>query len=69
MFAQLAMGAAAGLFLGMLIETGVLGLGKGPTWAMQGIAGFVAGFSEAYFVGVLGRVGNSRPAGKSLDTS
>lgn len=59
MFAQLAVGAAAGLVVGLVIESGLIRLGQGQLWTTQAVAAFVAGFSEAYFRGIVGRVGSS----------
>jgi hypothetical protein len=55
MFAQLALGAAAGLFVASVIESGLVRLGAGRVWSQQGVAAFVAGFSEAYFRGIVGQ--------------
>jgi hypothetical protein len=60
LFVQPLVGASAGLFLFLLIATHVLtlpGTETGvPGWQVAGAYGFVAGFSEAFFLGIVGRV-------------
>jgi hypothetical protein len=61
-FALLAVGGAAGLFVDLLLESRLLSLAgtRGTTdWAVRGAAAFAAGFSEALFLGVVRRVGGS----------
>jgi hypothetical protein len=48
------LGAAAGLFLLLVLESGLLSVKLG--WAGQGAVAFVAGFSEPFFLGIVNRV-------------
>ena len=63
--AQPLVGGVAALFLFLLLEShivvlpGVSATGT-PSWQALGIYGFVAGFSEPFFIGILGRVANVR---------
>jgi hypothetical protein len=51
------LGAASALFLLLVLESGLVQIGEGDlTWAKIGAVGFVAGFSEPFFLGVVGRV-------------
>ena len=51
------LGAAAALFLLLVLESGLVQIGEGDLdWATLGAVGFVAGFSEPFFLGVVGRV-------------
>ena len=51
------LGAAAALFLLLVLESGLVQIGEGAlNWAKIGAVGFVAGFSEPFFLGVVGRV-------------
>jgi hypothetical protein len=58
--AQVAVGAAAGIFVLLLIETGVLHVGGDAHWAALGAAAFAAGFSEPFLLGLVRRVASSR---------
>jgi hypothetical protein len=50
-------GAAAGLFLLLVLESGVIELDWGGSdWAIDGAVAFVAGFAEPFFLGVVKRV-------------
>jgi hypothetical protein len=50
-------GATAGLFVLLVLESGLLEIDwGGPEWAVQGTVAFAAGFSEPFFLGVIGRV-------------
>lgn len=59
MWAQPFVGAVAGVLLFLIIRSGVIGLGisvKGDLWPVFGIYGFLAGFSEPFFLGLVERV-------------
>ena len=50
-------GAVAGLFLLLVLESGAVELDwGGDEWATQGAVAFVAGFAEPFFLGVVKRV-------------
>lgn len=51
------LGAASALFLLLVLESGLVQIGDSDLdWATIGAVGFVAGFSEPFFLGVVGRV-------------
>jgi hypothetical protein len=51
------LGVASALFLLLVLETGLVQIGDADlNWAKIGAVGFVAGFSEPFFLGVVGRV-------------
>ncbi len=52
--AQVAVGAAAGLLVLFVIQTGLIS-GGDPQWAALGLAAFAAGFSEPFLLGIIGR--------------
>ncbi len=61
-------GAAAGLVLLLVIESGTIELGGSnpDSWAVRALVAFAAGFSEPFFLGVVQRVArvpDKRPAG------
>jgi hypothetical protein len=60
-------GATAGLFVLLVLESGLIVVGGGSSaWATRGVIAFVAGFSEPFFLGIVGRVssiGEGRPPG------
>ena len=49
-------GAAAGLVLYLVLEAGLRGGGGEVEWASRAVLGFAAGFSEPFFLGVVGSV-------------
>ncbi|HXV57068.1 MAG TPA: hypothetical protein VD704_04300 [Gaiellaceae bacterium] len=53
---QLALGAAAGLFLWMVLESGIVEIGNGEGWAVTGAAAFAAGFSEPLLLKTVERI-------------
>ena len=51
------LGVAAGLFLLLVLKSGILQVGDSDLgWASIGVVAFVAGFSEPFVLGVVGRV-------------
>lgn len=60
-------GAAAGLLLLLVLESGLIKVGWGGSeWATRGVIAFVGGYSEPFFLGIVGRVssiGEAGPAG------
>jgi hypothetical protein len=66
---QLALGAAAGLFLWLVLESGIVEVGDGEGWAVTGAVAFAAGFSEPLLLKtverILGPVEASGPAGST----
>jgi uncharacterized membrane protein len=59
--AQPFIGAVAALFIFLLLESHILGLPGisatgSPSWQALGVYGFVAGFSEPFFLGILRRI-------------
>jgi hypothetical protein len=60
-------GATAGLFVLLVLESGMISVGGGGSaWATRGVIAFVAGFSEPFLLGIVGRVssiGEGRPPG------
>jgi hypothetical protein len=63
--AQPLIGGVAAVFIFLLLESHIVVLpGVGatgmPSWQALGIYGFAAGFSEPFFLGILGRVANIR---------
>jgi hypothetical protein len=63
--AQPFVGGVAALFIFLLLESrivvlpGISATGP-PSWQALGVYGFVAGFSEPFFLGILGRVASAR---------
>jgi hypothetical protein len=63
--AQPFVGGVAALFIFLLLESrivvlpGISATGP-PSWQSLGVYGFVAGFSEPFFLGILGRVASAR---------
>jgi len=53
-------GAAAGLVLLLVLESGLLG-NDASTWERAGLFAFAAGFSEPFFLGVVNRVTTAEP--------
>lgn len=63
--AQPLVGGVAAVFFFLLLESHIVVLPGvsvtgAPSWQALGIYGFVAGFSEPFFLGILGRVANVR---------
>jgi hypothetical protein len=50
------LGAAAALFVLLVLESGMVDFAGAEGWAKRGAVGFVAGFSEPFFLGVVQRV-------------
>jgi hypothetical protein len=66
LLAQLAVGMAAGLFVELVLESGLVTVAGAQPWAVKGVTAFVAGFSEPFFLGAVRRVGASvEPTGDS----
>jgi hypothetical protein len=59
LLAQLAVGMAAGLFVELVLESGLITIAGAQPWAVKGATAFVAGFSEPFFLGTVRRVGAS----------
>jgi hypothetical protein len=61
-------GATAGLLLLVVLSSKLITVNwGGPDWATRGVIEFVAGFSEPFFLGIIGKVaaiGESRPDGE-----
>jgi hypothetical protein len=61
-------GAIAGLLLLVVLNSRLITVNwGGPEWASRGVIAFVAGFSEPFFLGIIGKVaaiGESRPVGQ-----
>jgi hypothetical protein len=57
LLAQPLVGAAAGLFSLLLLESGVLTINlSGPQWAIRGVVAFAVGFSEPFFLSTVNKV-------------
>ena len=57
---QLPLGAVAGLFLWVVLESGILEIGApGEDWAEAVVLAFVAGFSEPFLLGTVERIAGS----------
>jgi hypothetical protein len=50
------LGAAAALFVLLILESGMVEFAGTEDWAKRGVVGFIAGFSEPFFLGVVRRV-------------
>ena len=50
------LGAAAALFVLLILESGMVEFAGAEGWAQRGVVGFIAGFSEPFFLGVVQRV-------------
>jgi hypothetical protein len=64
------LGACAGLVMLLILVSGFLpqeaaDSAATPVWAKDAVAAFVAGFSEPFFLGVVGRVGSGPPPERS----
>ncbi len=62
LWVQPLIGAAAGLVLLLVLESGLLG-NDAATWQRAGLLAFAAGFSEPFFLGVVNRVTTAEPEG------
>jgi hypothetical protein len=60
LWVQPLVGAAAGLVLLLVLESGLLG-SDASTWERTGLFAFAAGFSEPFFLGVVNRVTSASP--------
>jgi hypothetical protein len=60
LWVQPLIGAAAGLVLLLVLESGLLG-NDAATWERAGLLAFAAGFSEPFFLGVVNRVTTAEP--------
>jgi len=60
LWVQPLIGAAAGLVMLLVLESGVLG-NDASTWERAGLLAFAAGFSEPFFLGVVNRVTTAEP--------
>jgi hypothetical protein len=58
---QIAVGAAAGIFVLFLVEIGVLGEDGTDRWASVGALAFAAGFSEPFLLGTVGSIAERAP--------
>jgi hypothetical protein len=62
LFVQPLLGATAGLFALLILASGFLpqsNTASDGTWAKYGVVAFVAGFSEPFFLGLVGKVGGT----------
>lgn len=60
LWVQPLVGAAAGLILLLVLESGLLGE-DASSWERTGLLAFAAGFSEPFFLGVVNRVTSAGP--------
>ena len=62
---QVPLGAAAGLFLWVVLESGIVEVGApGEEWAELAVLAFVAGFSEPFLLGTVERIAGGRDEAK-----
>lgn len=62
MVVQVLIGAAAGLLLLLVVVSGLISPDwGGKKWAQAAVFGFAAGFSEPFFLGVVGKVADAAP--------
>jgi hypothetical protein len=68
LWVQPLIGAAAGLILLLVLESGLLGQ-DASTWERTGLLAFAAGFSEPFFLGVVNRVTSAGADPRSTQTT
>jgi hypothetical protein len=56
-------GAIAGLFMLLVLESGLLEINTSVQWAARGAMAFLAGFSEPFFLNVVGRIARTEVGG------
>ncbi len=64
---QPVVGAIAGLFLLLVLESGIVEVKTSVEWASWGALAFLAGFSEPFFLNVVGRIAEANASGPAND--